>query len=106
MDELVGAKTKPLFSNFQRFSLDYIVFPAFQVHGFIILNDHPYTLEPSHLYTITTVSIPVKIIIALYKCPLDAYRLKSCEQNDSQHTRTHTDNPHRINFKKPGARRP
>ena len=22
------------------------------------------------------------------------------------HTHTHTDNPHRINFKKPGARRP
>ena len=29
MDELVDAKTKPPFSNFQQFLLDYIVFPVF-----------------------------------------------------------------------------
>ena len=67
MDELVGAKTKPPFSNLQQFSLDYSVFSCL--------------LESSHFYTITKYFL--KIIIALYKRPLDAYGLKLCEQNDS-----------------------
>ena len=42
------------------------------------MHHHPYTLESSQ-----SLSIPVKIIIALYKRLLDAHGLKSCEQNDS-----------------------
>ena len=77
MHELVGAKTKPPFSNFQQFSLDYIIFSC-------VLSAWVYNTEWSSIYfRIQSLSIPVKIIIVLYKCPLDAYGLKSCEQNNS-----------------------
>ena len=49
--------------------------------GLLALNHHPKNL----VICIQSLSIPVKIIIGLYKRPLDSYGLKSCKQNDSHY---------------------